>query len=575
MASTFRNLVVPVSVAGALLACSLLLPAQAADKNPRSVARATPTKKAPATTGLGAEDLEQVRSINEKLGARWHAQKITPSPHATDFEFIRRVTLDLIGRIAKPDEIARFLADPPATRRAQLVERLLKSEEYSRNWANIWTVWLLTRTGADEAGEEGKHHEEMRQWLERQFAREGMSYKELVRELLTASGKSNENGAVNYFLAHLGEQNPPGKATEEGKFSMVPVTSRTSRLFLGLQIQCAQCHDHPNKVWKQKDFWSLNVFFRQVDAPRGLRSANRRTRAEDLELKDNPNLNPEAVVLYEQRSGPVQATKAAFLDHRRPDFRDASRRQELAHFITDSPYFAKAYVNRMWAHFFGRGFTNPVDDFGPDNEVSHPELLDGLAASFAHYGYDPRRLVRWICNSEAYGLSSVANRSNEKPEAEAFFSRMLLKGMTPEQLFESLIVATQAEMFESNENRRKLRREWMKKLTANFGDDEGNEVTFNGTVVQALLMMNGGDLNGAVSSREKGTVPLAIVTKKTPHGILDHLYRAALNRPPTGAEEARILAVYRSAPVGNRDLVSFWQDVFWALLNSSEFILNH
>jgi hypothetical protein len=115
----------------------------------------------------------------------------------------------------------------------------------------------------------------------------------------------------------------------------------------------------------------------------------------------------------------------------------------------------------------------------------------------------------------------------------------------------------------------------MNKLTANFGDDEGNEVTFNGTVVQALLMMNGNDLNGAVSSREKGTVPLAIVTKKTPHGILDHLYRAALNRPPTGMEEAKILTVYRSAPVANRDLVSFWQDVFWALLNSSEFILNH
>jgi hypothetical protein len=401
-----------------LLAVAMLaldLPSRAGEQSPRTVARATPAKKAPATPGVKSEDVDQVRAINDKLGAKWRAQRITPSPRASDYEFIRRVSLDLIGRIAKPDEITRFLADPPATRRALLIDRLLKSEEYAKNWANIWTVWLLTRTGANDGGEGGTHHEQMRQWLEGQFAREGMSYKELVREILTATGKSSENGAVNYILAHLGEPVPSPKQMEEGKFSMVPVTSRTTRLFLGLQTQCAQCHDHPNKVWKQKDFWGINVFFRQVDAPGGPRPANRRMMGRD-ELKDNPALNPEGVVLFEQRSGGVLATKAAFLDHTRPDPRNASRRQELARFITDSPYFAKAYVNRMWAHFFGRGFTNPVDDFGPDNEVSHPELLNELAASFAHYGYDPRRLIRWICNR---GRGNVQPHAAQGDDARA------------------------------------------------------------------------------------------------------------------------------------------------------------
>ena len=139
----------------------------------------------------------------------------------------------------------------------------------------------------------------------------------------------------------------------------------------------------------------------------------------------------------------------------------------------------------MWLHFFGRSFTNPVDDFGEHNEPSVPELLDELSSEFVHYGYDSKRLIRWICNSDAYNLSTVANKSNEKSDVEPLFGRMLLKALTPEQLFESLIVATQAEMFESKDNRKKLREKWMKDLTANFGDDEGNEVTFNGTVVQA------------------------------------------------------------------------------------------
>ena len=130
-------------------------------------------------------------------------------------------------------------------------------------------------------------------------------------------------------------------------------------------------------------------------------------------------------------------------------------------------------------------------------------------------------------------------------------------------------------MFESRENRQKLRRDWMRNLTTNFGDDEGNEVTFNGTVVQALMLMNGNDINGAVASKEKGTVPWAIVYKKSPRAIMDHLYLAALNRPPSAKEAARVMDIFRRAPSKANDALSLWQDLFWALLNSNEFILNH
>src|SRR5579871_3707898 len=460
----------------ALLALGLPMPriAAAADEP------AKPAKSANA---------EIVHLINEKLAEKWQANKLTPSNRCSDYEFIRRVSLDIIGRVATPKELIQFFKDAPEVRRSLLIDRLLKSEEYAKNFANLWTVLLMTRSGATDPAR-SVYHEQMHDWLEKRFA-ENMAWKEIIVQLLTATGKTTkENGAVNYILAHLGEPVPPGN--QEGHFNMVPVTARTTRLFLGIQTQCTQCHDHPFNPGKQLNFWGINAFFRQVD-----RKGDKPMRGREppvLELVDDPSLDPSGTVFYETRRGVVWSTKPYFfLDKvRLPG--EGNRREKLAELIASSEYFPKAYVNRIWQHFFGRGFTNPVDDFGEHNEPSHPELLNALAADFGHYGYDTKQLIRWICNSNAYSLSSVANRTNASSEFEPFFSRMLLKAMTPEQLFESLLAATRAEMFESKETREELRKKWLTDLTTNFGDDEGNEVTFNGTVVQALMMMNGGYL---------------------------------------------------------------------------------
>jgi hypothetical protein len=530
----------------------------------------TAVKKAaagPAATG----DAEVVHLINDRIAEQWAAHGLTPSARASDYDFIRRASLDIIGRIAKAEEIRQFLKDPAETRRALLIERLLKGDEYARNWANIWTVWLMTRSGALDRTR-GIYHEQMHAWLQEQFAKD-RSFKDLVTELLTATGKTNENGAVNYVLAHLGEPIPPPKQRTDGQFEMVPVTSRTTRLFLGLQTQCTQCHDHPfNPEWKQQQFWGVNAFFRQVQRKGQLA----RNREAVLELVDNPDFNPDGIVDFERRNGVVLSTRPVFLDGSRPEKGSQTpRRQELALLLTRSEYFPKAFVNRMWHHFFGRGFTNPVDDFGEHNPVTHPELLNELAKRFAEYGYQPKQLIRWLCNSEAYQLSCTANKANAKPDTEPYFSRMLLKAMSPEQLFESLIVATQAEVFESKENRKKLREDWIRNLIVNFGDDEGNEVTFNGTVVQALMMMNGKQINDIISSKQKGTVAITLAKRGASQAALHDLYMAALNRPPTSTESAKIMKILGSAPVKNRDPVGPWQDVFWALLNCNEFILNH
>jgi hypothetical protein len=546
-----------------------------------------PVTFAPSSYPVATE--EPVKAINELLEKAWKENKLEPSGVCTDYEFIRRASLDIIGRIATPEEIDRYLKDPPQTRRALLIDRLLGKtvtvtrdgkqeqepdkfrQEYAANWAQMWTNWLLTRTGSR------LYREQMQVALEDEFLKDTMSYKEMVHQLLTATGRTNANGFVNYILAHLGEPIPQGKQTEEGQFEMVPVTSRTTRLFLGYQTQCTQCHDHPfNPEWKQNHFWGVNAFFRQVQRIGQPLPPNQAQKmgAAVLELRDVDSYNKDGIIYYEKRNGVVLPTKSVFLDGKKiPADSKLSRREVLSNYVTNHEQFPKAFVNRMWGHFFGRSMNEnpPVDDFGEHNKVIHPELLDRLAKAFASSGgYDPKNLIRWICTSRAYSLSVVANSTNNTPDAEPFFSRMLLKAMSPEQMFESLMTATSGS--ESRDARKARRERWMNALTANFGDDEGNEITFNGTVVQALLMMNGQDLNEAVTN-PNGT-PAQAMKRGNPRAIMDELFLAALNRRTT-TNEFQIIMEKLKMRRPDRDPAHPWQDLFWALLNSNEFILNH
>ena len=218
----------------------------------------------------------------------------------------------------------------------------------------------------------------------------------MVRDLVTSTGSNKENGAVNYVLAHL-------------EFDAVPLTSRTTRLFLGQQIQCTQCHDHPQNDWKQIDFWGINAFFKgmkaeDVTAP----SATGMEAYDHTDLSDMPT---DSYVRFDRRDGMVGITFPRFLDGRKiSQGTDVVRRTELGKLIADpdNEAMAKAFVNRTWAHFMGRGFVEPVDDFGPHNPPSNPELLDQLAKQFKESGYSVKKLCRAIANTRAYQQSSVA-----------------------------------------------------------------------------------------------------------------------------------------------------------------------
>jgi hypothetical protein len=551
--------------------------------DPKTVEAAAPIFPKLTLAAKGTEVPDMVKSINDKLEAGWKANTVTPSHYCTDYEFIRRASLDIIGRIATPAEIEVYMKDPEATRRSLLIERLLSHEEYAQHWADVWTNWLLSRSGVFGRG---TYHEQLNEWLKDQFA-QNRTYDQIVTDLLTAKGKNTENGAVNFILAHTGDQMPAPRQVEEGHFDMVPITSRITRLFLGTQVQCAQCHDHPfyNNI-KQQHFWGVNAFLRQVDRTGTPPQERMRNMAYPmLELRDNPQTNPGAVVFYEKRNGVVLQAKAEFLasGEEKRGARLASgkvgtdRRVELARYVVNHDMFAKAGANRMWGVFFGRGFSNPVDDFNDNNPPSNPELLETLAAAYKNYGYDQKKLIRWMCNSHAYNLSVVANKTNDKVEKEALFSRMIVKSMSPEQLFESLTVATKAESGASKETKVANRDRWLNTLVANFGDDEGNEVNFNGTIVQALLMMNGQDINEALS-RKDGTVDLAM-KKGNPDAIITELFLSTLNRKPKPAELAlikeRMALRPQFAKLDVEKPAAKYQDLFWALLNCNEFLLNH
>jgi hypothetical protein len=585
--------IVLLLITGLLGALEEIAPAKDPPKLPPKPKDASPTSETtkPVTQAKGQADAlpgnvaDVVKLIDDKLEAAWKANKIKPADRCSDYEYIRRVTLDLIGRIAKPSEIDRFLKDPEKTRRAQLVDRLLNSEDYARNWANQWCIWLLTRAG--EFGR-GRYHDEMHVWLEEQFDR-NTSYKDLVTGLIApkqppdAKTKPNanevrridsaENGAVNFILAHVGDAIPGARQREEGQHDMTPITSRTTRLFLGIQTQCTQCHDHPFDTRKQSEFWGINAFFRQVQRL-GNPPKRRNQEAPTLTLVERRDVNPERSVFFEKRSGFIVQQPATFLDGNRLANQASSRLDELAHCIVGHENFAKAYVNRMWGHFFGKGFVNPVDDFNSQNTVNHPELLAELGAKFQEYGYDQKLFIRWVCSSRAYNLKSTTNPTNDKPETDIFFSHMLLKAMSPEQLFESIMVATEAETALTAEAKADLRQKWMNQLIANFGDDEGNEVNFNGTVVQALLLMNGADINKAIAD-PKGMVLRHMTRGYTAGSMIHRLYLAALNRPPTAAESQKVIAAMPLMKPAHDKREGPWVDLLWALINSNEFMLNH
>ncbi len=506
--------------------------------------------------------------INEQIRQGWTDNEIKASPVADDAEWLRRVYLDVAGHVPSGKVLEEFMKDKDPAKRSKMVDTLLADSGYVRNFTTYWTNTLIGRTTPDKTN---------RGALEK-FLRESLAknrpWNEISYDLLSSEGRFDENGAVNYLLAQL-QLNPNSDEYP------VEATARSARIFLGLQVQCTQCHNHPFNDWKQNQFWEFYSFFRQMQRE-DHEKYNAKTGQMDEDYSELVRRNFEGPVYYDTRAALTLVAYPKYFGTEVEQGAETNRRDELAKLITkddSNKWLARAMVNRMWGHYFANGFTRPIDDMGPHNPASHPELLERLTDEFIKSGYDLKQLTRWICNTEAYNLTSRYNSKNEIDNPAngevPLFSHMYVKPMQVEQLYESLLVATSADSagagsFEASQDQREqMKRQFMQIFGGN--DDEDPSV-YSGTIPQALLMMNGALVKSATSG-DKGSYLNTVLSnpsyKKDPDRIRA-LYMAALGRIPSSSEQKNLQGMMSQYS----NPLDAYQDLYWALLNSNEFIVN-
>ena len=523
----------------------------------------------------------QVGKIDASMVASWADNHIKPSPLEDDVKWCRRVFLDVIGRIPSYDEFAEFAKDKSSDKKLALVNRLLGedryTEEYANHWSSVWTNILIGRNGGME-NRSLTNRAGMQKYLRDCFAL-NKPYNDMVIELVTATGTTKPgtegfNGATNFLAMKVNEENG------------TQATAAVSRIFLGLQVQCTQCHNHPFNQWKQQKFWEFNAFFRQSRALRRYVAGSTNRDVDHVEVVNQDfsgeGRRPEqAEIYYQLRNGLTKVAYPAFVDGteigKSGYVSQVNRRDELGKLMMESPFLDKAIVNRMWAHFLGYGFTKPIDDLGPHNPTSQPELFEELSSDFRAASYDLKQLIVWITMSQPYQLSSKITKDNvsdepslgESPKFSHFYTRQ----MNAEQLFQSLAVATHANRKGSLEEQQRKREDWMRQFVVAFGTDEGDETTtFNGSIPQSLMLFNGDLIKEAISTEAGSWLHAMLQNKGSVADKIQFLYIAGLGRKPRPEEVnvAQQLMVARKNDVGG-----MLQDMWWAILNSNEFIFNH
>jgi len=482
-------------------------------------------------------DAEIIKKINE--------EKVTPSAKSTDAEFQRRAYLDIIGRIPTSSETKSFLENTTPDKRVKLVDDLLADDEFGKHMADIWQSLLLPRISDNRRVQT----EPLVLWLEKHF-NVNTGWDQITKELLTSTGPQDENGSITYFISNA---------------SVDKMTDSVSKLFLGVQLQCAQCHDHPFVDWKQNDYWGLAAFFMKVQAkPPGGKDTSSPTVTEGKGINKNKKTLPEAAKFVPAK---FLASGEATLNTAEP------YRPVLANWLTSktNPFFSKAMVNRVWAQYFGKGLVDPIDDMHDGNPATHPELLETLATQFSASNFDLKFLIRSICNSETYQRSSKPNASNKETDI-ALLARMPIKNMTPEQLFDSLTTvlgaASKADQkigkvkAEKNQPKGGARSQFV----AFFQPEEGTSaLSYETGIPQILRLMNSPQMNSA------NIIQRLVDKNADTKTAIEKVYLSVLNRMPTDEESSRMTNFLSQATDKNKGL----GDMLWVLLNTSEFTLNH
>ncbi|MEO2022501.1 MAG: DUF1549 domain-containing protein [Pirellulaceae bacterium] len=523
-------------------------------------------------TGIvGLSDRVQAQSLPADVAARIDqllvtesndSAQTTPVPLVDDETFLRRVFMDLVGEPPTTEDVLAFSLDGTVDKRSRLVRQLLADASYGRNWARYWRDVIMYRRSDERALLSVRSLES---YLTDAF-NSNTSWDKLTTEFITARGDVRANGRTALIMAQMGR---PEETVAE-----------VSRIFLGIQIQCAQCHDHPTDRWTREQFHELVAFFPRVavrpkrddgmfnfevvasDSPIENRSRNTNNRYRGTPEHRMPDLeNPEA------RGETMKPVFFLTGDEVPVGSLDADRRSQLAGWITDStnPWFARAFVNRIWAELVGEGFYDPVDDLGPGKKCSSPETLDYLAAAFRERGHDIKWLFTTILSTDAYQRASRRRRTFE----ESPFQANCAQPLRADQLYSSL--QTVLEIPESNATpgrQRSSRSSPRNVFNSVFGFDPSTrrgDVT--GTIPQALTMMNSPRINQYATAEKGRMLGRLLQEVADDRQAITELYLRVLSRQPTDKEVDSCLKYRRNL----RDREEAFEDILWALINTAEF----
>lgn len=474
--------------------------------------------------------------------------RITPSELSDDNTFARRLYLDLVGRVPSPDVVKKFAADKDPKKRDKLIDELLQDPAFADIWVMKFAELLQIRT--DNNRFLYKSAFQYHGWLKERFA-ENMPVDKLVKTLLTANGDSFQNPAANYYKV---EQ------------TQLLLAENTAQIFMGMRIQCAQCHNHPFDRWTMDDYYSWQAFFAQIGRKRG----------EDT----------RASVVYNRNSGTVRHPvgnkdmKPKFLGDEQPTIKSGQdRREVLAEWLASprNAWFGKNMANIVWAHFLGKGIVEPVDDVRISNPPSNPELLEKLGKNFEAYGYDLRKLIADICKSRTYQLAAKSNPSNEADTrnfAKSYVRRLraeilldVINGVTdaPDKYTGIPLGSRAVEIVDGNTS--------TYFLTAFGRSKRGSvcscEVTVDPNLSQALHLLNGSTVNTKVA-RAKWLQEM-IKAKAKPADVVNEIYWRCLSRPANKEEQAKLKEFFTDP----KEYTNSYYDIFWAVMNSKEFFFNH
>jgi len=499
--------------------------------------------------GFAWKPLPQYNYIDQRIDTKLERLKIQPSPVADDAAFLRRVSLDLTGLLPPPEAVRAFVADPAPSRvkRSKMIDRLIASQAYVDHWTVKWGD--LLQSSRKYLGEKGAY--EFQQWI-RDSVASNKPYDKLVHELLTSRGSSYDAPAANFF-----------RVTREAK----PTMEKTTQVFLGVRMVCAQCHDHPFERWTQTQYYQMAAFFSAVGLRAGYEVGeeivfDQRSGYEMKHPKDGHVVKPEFMLALNE---PLPV----------PD--DQRRRDALAQWLTskDNPFFAEAIANRIWSYFFGRGIIDPVDDIRASNPATNPALLDALTKDVLDHKFDLQQLMRTITNSRAYQASFITNEWNQNDRDN--FSHAMPRRLSAEELMDAVSSAAGARPHFPEVPADTMAEQLVDPHIGQEGflDVFGRppresscecERRSDFSLPQALNLVNGKTISDAVAD-PKGRVAKLVLSGKGDAAIVDELYLASLSRLPSVAESDLGVKYLAGGSKAARS-----QDLLWALLNSKGFL---